>query len=210
MSRKRPSTSETVVVVAAHPVQAIIMAEGATSRGAAGAATKRLQAAARKAAAALGAGVPIFFGYPDNRMDELVLLDVIQRLEAELARLKPSIVYTHHGSDLNVDHRITHQAVLAACRPLPGTSIRAVYAFETLSSTEWASPDAEPFRPQHYVNIAAHEAAKLKALDAYAEEMRPFPHPRSKEAAVALAKVRGSAAGLMRAEAFEVIWERVA
>ena len=37
--------------------------------------------------------------------------------------------------------------------------------------------------------------------------MRKFPHPRSEEAIIALAKFRGSSSGFNLAEAFEVIRE---
>ena len=45
----------------------------------------------------------------------------------------------------------------------------------------------------------------IEALECYEIEMRPFPHPRSTEAITALARVRGSHAGLTAAEAFETI-----
>ena len=44
-----------------------------------------------------------------------------------------------------MDHQITHKAVMAACRPMPNTSVKQVYAFEVDSSTEWGSPGMSPF-----------------------------------------------------------------
>ncbi len=225
-------TRKTVLVVAAHPddevlgcggviarhadagdrVYPFILAEGATSRGGAtgGDETELLQEAARNAARVLGAEPPRFGGLPDNRLDSVPLLDVIKRIEAVVEELEPSIVYTHHGGDLNIDHRIAHQAAVTACRPLPGAAVRTIYAFETVSSTEWASDAiAGAFRPTRFVDISAQLDRKMEALGCYAVEMRPFPHARSKEAVAALARVRGASAGVTAAEAFAVVREVV-
>ena len=137
----------------------------------------------------------------DNRMDGVPLLEHVQKLEPIIAKVAPAVIYTHHGGDLNIDHRITHQAVMTACRPMPGSSVKAIYAFEVPSSTEWASETEQAFRPNHFVDITATLDKKIKALEAYAEEMRPFPHPRSVEAVKALAAWRGASVGLMAAEA---------
>jgi hypothetical protein len=53
-------------------------------------------------------------------------------------------------------------------------------------------------------------AVKRRAIEAYAEEMRSFPHPRSIEAITALATWRGANVGLTAAEAFMVVREVVA
>jgi len=46
-----------------------------------------------------------------------------------------------------------------------------------------------------------------RALEAYAQELRPFPHPRSQEALEALARWRCAESGLKAAEAFVTIRE---
>ena len=46
---------------------------------------------------------------------------------------------------------------------------------------------------------------KFAALEAYEEEMRRYPHPRSKEAIESLMKWRGSNANLKIAEAFLLV-----
>lgn len=197
---------------AGRPVHILILAEGATARdamrrvGKARQAVAELRRAARAAARALGAEPPRFAGLPDNRMDTLALLDVVKPIEAAVERLRPAIVYTHHGGDLNVDHRIAHAAVLTACRPLPGASVRRILAFETLSSSEWAATaQHQAFQPSHFVDIEATLAAKARALECYVSEMRPFPHARSHEAVMALARWRGASVGLAAAEAFVVV-----
>jgi len=222
--------TSSVLVVAAHPddevlgcggvvarhvgagdtVNILLLAEGAIAREPANepGAVAALQEAAAAAAHTLGASEPRFCGFPDNRLDSLPLLDVIKAIEDVVAEVAPKIVYTHPANDLNVDHRIVHQAAITACRPLPGSPVQAVYAFETVSSTEWQAT-GEAFRPQRWIDIEPFLELKLRALDAYTVEMRPFPHARSREAVEALARVRGAAAGLRAAECFMVVREVV-
>ncbi len=163
---------------------------------------------AEKAAGAIHAQRPRFLDFPDNRMDQIDLLDIVKLIEVTIVEIAPDVIYTNHANDLNVDHRITHQAVLTACRPLPGASVKAIYAFETASSTEWESVGlGGPFQPTRFVDIAPYWEIKCAAIAAYEREMRPFPHPRSAEAIEAKARWRGAQVGLIAAEAFVIVRE---
>jgi N-acetylglucosamine malate deacetylase 1 len=156
-----------------------------------------------KACSILGANEPIFFDYPDQKLDTLSFLDIVQRIEPIIEKLKPTIIYTHHGGDLNLDHRIVHQAVMTALRPMPSATYKSIYAFEVASSTEWSSSAiGDPFRPDHFVGIETTLDRKIEALRAYDQEMRDFPHARSYEALRALAVLRGASVGLSSAEGF--------
>ncbi len=225
-----------VLVIAAHPddevlgcggamarhadagdrVHVVFLADGVTARqdvpdlDALADALRRREDGATAAARILGAEPPVFHRLPDNRLDGVPLIDLAKLVEREIARIGPDIVYTHHGGDLNVDHRLTHQAVLTACRPLPGARVRVIYAFEVLSGTEWGGvATGGGFTPTRFVDIASQLQRKLDALACYDDEMRPFPHPRSKPAIEALVRLRGSASGLTAAEAFCVVREIV-
>lgn len=215
-----------VMVIAAHPddellgvggtilkhtragdsVLAVIVGEGATSRGTRAGEVEALNKSALKAAEVLGVAPPVMLGFPDNRLDSVDMLDVVQSIEALIAQHKPSVVYTHHSGDLNIDHRIVHDVVRTACRPLPGSPVREIYAFETVSSTEWGST---PFFPTRFVEITDELSEKLKALACYESEMRSPPHARSLIAVDALAKTRGANVGVLAAEAFEVVMQLV-
>lgn len=184
-------------------VDILFVADGVSSRGNDPRELERRCDAARRAAEILGARPPRFLNLPDNQLDTVPRLTIIQAIERASAALEPARVYTHHAGDLNIDHRIVHEAVVTAFRPLSGSSVRALLAFEVLSSTEWATrPPEMGFRPDHFIDVHRQMHRKLAALAAYAEEMRPFPHPRSIEAVRALATLRGSSAGLQAAEAF--------
>lgn len=203
-------------IAAGHTVRTLIAAEGITSRVETIDADdvrrklEALQRAARSANARLGVKDVEFLGLPDNRLDGLDRLDVIRRVDDFISRCRPDTIYTHHGGDLNVDHRIVFEAVLTACRQLPGASIRRLLSFEIPSSTEWQSPVlATPFQPDWFVDIGATLSIKLDALAEYESEMREWPHPRSLRGVSHLAAWRGATCGCEAAEAFVLIRQTI-
>ena len=186
-------------------VHLVLMADGVHSRrGSSESDLARRIEASKLAQSILGVSSSQSLELPDNKMDSIPLLEIVQKLESILEEIQPSIIYTHHHGDLNVDHRLTHAAVMTACRPLPDSSVREIYGFEVLSSTEWAIQQTSPFLPDYFVNIAQHLRTKLDALEAYAEEMRNPPHSRSMAHVEVLAHHRGYSVGVHAAEAFEV------
>ena len=215
-----------ILVVAAHPddevlgcggtmarhvengdtVHVVIMAEGVTSRlgrSRDAAAVADLHAATHAANAVLGVSDVTHEGLPDNRLDGVERLEIIQRIETHIARCHPKAVYTHHAGDVNVDHQVVHHAVVTACRPQTGYPVETLLFFEIPSSTEWQTPgSALPFLPNWFVDISSTLERKLEALDAYRSEMRPWPHPRSIEAISHLARWRGASCSMACAEAF--------
>jgi LmbE family N-acetylglucosaminyl deacetylase len=222
---------ESVLIVAAHPddeilgcggtmarlanegheVRIAILAEGMTSRYQQRDQVDRkklndLHNHAQQAADKVRAKELVLCKLPDNRMDTVPLLEVVKVVEELLERFRPSVIYTHHSGDLNVDHGVVYRAVLTATRPVPGQRVREIYAFEVPSSTEWAFQRLEPtFRPSVFVDISATLDTKIAALACYDTETRKFPHPRSPEALRAIAMRWGSVAGFQAAEAFELI-----
>lgn len=191
-------------------VRIAILGEGATSRcadvGTGSEGVEELKRQGRAAAEALGVGEPLYFSLPDNRFDTIPLLEVVKIVEALLKKQPADVVYTHHAGDLNIDHRVTLQAVLAATRPTGADTPRRVLAFEVPSSTEWSfRGSVETFRPNVFVDVSTTINAKVEAMKAYRSEIRTFPHPRSEEAIRALAAWRGSSAGMRAAEAFELV-----
>jgi len=221
----------TVLVVAAHPddevlgcggtiaklaregtdIYIAILGEGITSRcphprDAKPSDIKALRGHSRKAASLLGARKIYHHDFPDNRFDSVDLLDLVKIVEAHLAELNPHVIYTHCQADLNLDHMLTHRAVLTATRPLSHLPVREIYAFEIPSSTDWAFGQFEPgFRPNTFVDISETLATKLQAIQLYETEIEPFPHPRSPKAIQACAQRWGSISGLKAAEAFQLV-----
>lgn len=158
------------------------------------------------AARILGAQPPRFSGFPENRSDTLPLVEIVAAIERCVAELKPETVYVSHGGNLNIDHQISFKAAITALRPVPGSPVRSLFAYEILSSTDWAPEGFAPgFRPNRFVDITAQLERKIQALKAYGDEMRPVPHSRSLEGVSALARLRGGTAGFAAGEGFETV-----
>jgi LmbE family N-acetylglucosaminyl deacetylase len=192
-------------------VAVAILGEGATSRAqrredAEEADVQVLAEAAGKAAETLSASLLLMGDLPDNRFDTVPLLEVVKLVEGLVDDFGPDIVYTHHSGDLNVDHRVAHQAVVTATRPSGARLVGDVYAFEVPSSTDWAfGACGRAFEPNVFIDITDTMDAKLRAMMCYGSEVRPYPHPRSPEAMEACARRWGSIAGFGAAEAFALV-----
>ena len=221
----------TTLVVAAHPddevlgcagtiarladagedVHIAILGEGATSRADSREAADRsevdrLRATAEAVGAHLGAASVRVEALPDNRFDTVPMLDIAKLVERLIDDVRPEVIYTQHGGDLNVDHQAVFRAVLTATRPMLGTVVREVYGFEVGSSTEWSFQQFAPaFVPGLFVDVSQTLDRKIEAMRMYEAEVRPFPHPRSPEALRAQAMRWGAAAGVHAAEAFAVV-----
>ncbi len=161
------------------------------------------RAAAKKACGILGTKSVSFRDFPDNCMDTVALLDIAKVVEALIEQYQPDTIFTHHFSDLNIDHRLTNQAVITACRPQQDSSVKTILSFEVPSSTEWQiSGNNGIFNPNWFVDITETLDVKLSALDAYADELRDWPHPRSHKGVESLARWRGATVSMRAAEAF--------
>jgi LmbE family N-acetylglucosaminyl deacetylase len=168
---------------------------------------EKLKKRAHAANEIIGVKEVFFHNFADNRFDTVALLDLVKAIEQVKEDIKPDIVFTHYAGDLNIDHQITYKAVLTATRPLSEETVRQIYSFEVLSSTEWNYPLS--FSPNVFFDISGVIEAKTKAMSQYKSELREFPHPRSLEGAKSNAKVWGMKAGLKYAEAFECVrWIR--
>lgn len=221
---------QTIIVIAAHPddevlgcggtiakhvkngdtVHSVILAEGITSRDKSrnreinSEKLYNLAKAAQRANDILGVHSLRLLDFPDNRMDSLDRLDIIKVVEKIVNEIEPDIIYTHHVGDVNIDHRRIHEAVITACRPIPGNHlVKELLFFETASSTEWMTPGSAPsFSPNWYIDITDTLSLKLKSLEAYEYEMRDWPHARSINALEHLSGWRGANIGVEAAEAF--------
>ena len=225
------SNNNNVLVVAAHPddevlgcwgtmarlvqegreVYIAILGEGATSRyqerdKADQSKVETLLDNSQQVADMIGAKQVLNYGLPDNRFDTLSLLDVVKIVEKLIVEIEPAVIYTHHPSDLNIDHGVVFRATLTATRPVSGCPVRDLFAFEIPSSTEWSFNTYQPeFRPNVFVDITDTMEMKVKSMQTYKSESRHFPHPRSPEALLAIASHWGSVVGVKHAEPFELI-----
>jgi LmbE family N-acetylglucosaminyl deacetylase len=161
----------------------------------------------KQAQTAIGFQESACYDFPDNRFDSVNLLDIIKVIEKEKDEYSPSVVFTHHGGDLNIDHQRTFEAVVTACRPMSNESVKTIITFETPSGTEWrASSDPRHFIPNLFIEVSKKNIeAKIKGMESYEFEKRTFPHPRSPEALKIQAQRWGVTVGVEFAEAFMLI-----
>jgi len=229
---KFPNAFKCTLVIAAHPddevlgcggtiarlisnecqVHVLILGDVTTSRyqkmtGEEAWKKKEYKSEADLAAELLGVSSLIRADFPDNRFDTVPLLEIVKHIEKARERVRPDLILTHDYVDLNIDHKITHQAVVTAFRPNPNEHNLRIMAFETLSSTEWQDQAAAVFRPNCYVDISRFLPKKLAAMKCYKSELRDSPHPRSLEAIDNLAHKRGFESCVEAAEAFRIIRE---
>lgn len=156
----------------------------------------------------LGIKETYFLDFPTVKLDTIPQKELNDSIARVVGEVKPHVAYIPHRGDVNKDHYLVFDAAMVVLRSEPGTVVRKVLSYETLSETEWAAPFSENiFIPNVYVDISETLEIKLKAMSAYKIELREFPHPRSLEAISALAKRRGSTVGVRAAEAFMLIKE---
>lgn len=220
-----------VLVVAAHPddeilglggtmkklsnagdgVECLILGEGLTSREEMPSNTDYkelddLKCNTLESARIIGFRNVYFANLPDNRFDSIDLLDIVKVISNYIELLKPDVIYTHHYGDLNIDHRITFEAVLIAARPVLEYTVKEIYCFETPSSSEWNFQyGTNTFKPNVFIDIESTIHDKLAAMSKYTTELRAYPHPRSLEALEIIAKRWGTVVGKRYVEAFELI-----
>ena len=162
---------------------------------------------AERACTHLGASVS-FHTFPDQEFDTVPLIDLVQTVEDEIDSHRPEVVYTHHHGDLNIDHELTCRAVMTAARPQTSSPVHRVYGFETLSSTEWATPEPSTvFQPTSFQDVSDTLKTKMEALREYERELRDPPHPRSEKTIEQNAAVWGAKVGVDAAEPFVLLRE---
>ena len=155
-----------------------------------------------KAASILGVNDVRSLKFPDQKLETVILTDLIQPILDVVREIKPHIVYCQYGGDVNRDHKILFEAILVATRPTE-EFIETVYAFDTVSSTEWGYP--RTFIPDTWIDISLTLETKLAAMNEYKTELRDYPHPRSLKALKYKAYATGNECLMTAAESFMTI-----
>jgi LmbE family N-acetylglucosaminyl deacetylase len=155
----------------------------------------------------LGVRDTIFLkGFPAALLDTIPHCRLNDALRELLHNVKPDLLFIPFYGDVHLDHRLIFESVLVATRPNNTHLVEAIYAYETLSETNWnAAPLTPGFFPNTYFDISAFLEVKLQAMNIYQTQLKPFPHERSLEAIRALARLRGATVGFEAAEAFVLI-----
>ncbi|MGK7390752.1 MAG: PIG-L deacetylase family protein [Candidatus Cyclobacteriaceae bacterium M2_1C_046] len=170
--------------------------------------TERVRAEAVAAHEFLGVKDTFFLDFPCPRLDTEPSYKISIALSRVINENNIDTIYVTHRGDIHKDHRITFEATLVAARPINNNPVKKIYAYETLSETEWAVPFGDDvFIPVVFEDITEFIDLKIKAFEYFTTQIKEFPHPRSVESIKNLAKYRGATVGFKFAEAFSLIRE---
>lgn len=168
---------------------------------------KQIRSEAVAAHKMLGVKETAFLDFPAPALDQYPRFKMTNEMSTIIRKFEVDTVYIPHRGDCHKDHAIVHDCAMVACRPLANCKVKRVYAYETLSETEWGDPIAADFFVPVKYNIFTVEEfqKKLDAMSCFKSQLYPFPASRSLEAMEHLAGYRGCTVSAMRAEAFEVL-----
>ncbi|MEZ7206968.1 PIG-L deacetylase family protein [Pseudoalteromonas sp. DY56-GL79] len=155
----------------------------------------------------LGVKDTYYFDFPAPQLEQYPQYKIASAINALIKEIQATTLYIPHKGDLHLDHGVIYNASLVAARPVPGQCVKDIFAYETLSETEWGHPTVEAaFIPRKFVRLSdAHFAKKLEAMSCFASQLKDFPNTRSLCAIEHLGALRGATIGACNAEAFDVI-----
>ena len=172
--------------------------------------TNRIKQEAINAHKILGVKDTIFMDLPVVHLKETPTHIKNQKFIDVVKDIKPEITFIPHIGDIHIDHGETAASAMVALRPISNPQLKAIYAYETLSETEWNIPSvSNGFIPNTWSDISESYQLKIEAMKCFTTQLYPFPHPRSLEAIEALAKLRGSTIGTHYAESFICVREKI-
>lgn len=145
-------------------------------------------------------------GHPAAGLHLVDFSRLIADMSSVVNECRPEIVYTVNRSDIHTDHQIIARAVAGCTKSFRYPFIKRVLMYECISETEMAPALPENmFIPNAYSDISKYMGEKLEIMKIYKSELLDPPFPRSVENLKALARFRGSTAGVEYAEAFMLL-----
>src|SRR5690625_190815 len=157
---------------------------------------KRLENIRSEALAAhqiLGVTKTFFLDLPVIELADIPTKELNEAFLNIVKEIKPNIAYIPHKGDMHIDHTMVAEAAMVALRPVNNPELKEIYAYETLSETEWNIPSPDNiFVPNVWVDITKTINKKIESMKCYKSQLYDFPHPRSLEAIRALSMLRGS------------------
>lgn len=147
-------------------------------------------------------------GFPAAEIDSLPKGRIVEAVSSVLEEVRPDTVYLPYRNDVHSDHAVVFDAAVAAGKIFRHPSLKRIYAYETLSETEFGlRPDDPGFRPNLFIDITPYLDEKVRIMKIYRSELGRHPFPRSVQSLRAMATLRGTQAGVEAAEAFMVLRE---
>jgi LmbE family N-acetylglucosaminyl deacetylase len=163
---------------------------------------------ARAAHAKLGVTETRFLDFPAPALDTVPRYKLAGAVSDSIRDFSPELIYLPHHGDIHSDHFHLHQAALVAARPLEGSPVKRILAYETLSETEWAPPQMDAvFYPTVFIDVSEFLQQKLDAMACFKSQVKAPPNARSLRNITALAHYRGATVACDAAEGFMLIRE---
>jgi len=143
-----------------------------------------------------------FADLPAIKLDTLPQYGINEVISGFLREIEPELLFLPFPGDINRDHQIVHSSAVVAARPFQ-TTVRCIYCYEVLSSTNWNSPGITPaFSPNVFCDVSTTIDRKIAAARVYESQIKVYPHERSPESIMVLSRYRGGFVGMEHAEAF--------
>ncbi len=145
---------------------------------------------------------------PSIMLDKIDLGVFVEEVGKALDEVMPDTIYMMNRSDVHSDHRVSFSAVYGCLKSFRRSFIHRILMFEALSETEFAIALPESsFIPNVYNDITPYLGKKLEIMKLFKNEIMEEPYPRSLNSIEALARYRGTRAGVKYAEAFMLLYE---
>lgn len=147
-----------------------------------------------------------FLDLPAAALDTVAGSAINAAFDRLIDEVRPDTVFVPFVGDIHMDHQLSFMGAMVAARPRSLRAPRRIYAYETLSETNWYAPPITPaFTPNVFIDIAPTLERKLAAFGCFASQVRAFPDERSPEAIRALAMLRGATVYRHAAEGFMLV-----
>ena len=165
-----------------------------------------VRAEAAAAHALLGVAETHYLDCPAAELGEYAHADLNRAISQVVSLVQPRTLFVPHPGDIHLDHQLSFLSALVASRPYQQEYPARIFAYETLSETNWNAPYLTPgFLPNLFVDISDTLQRKLDAFARFESQQKPAPHERSVAALTALATLRGATVHRHAAEAFVTI-----
>lgn len=147
-----------------------------------------------------------FLEHPATNLSGSNIAIISEDINKFYLKIKPLYVFIPHYSDIHEDHKVISKASLVALRPNLKSNLKSIFMYETLSETEWGEDVKNSFNPNFYFSLSRDDIQnKINAFKFYKTQIKKYPHPRSKEGIINLAKFRGQSICQNYAESFELV-----
>ncbi len=145
---------------------------------------------------------------PTKKFSYENLSTAIEKMKEIFKRISPEIIFTVSETDIHSDHFFTYKSTIASVKPFTSSIPQSILKYEVLSSSNIYQSKQSSFCPNAFSDITEFINEKEKAFEIFSEEIQELPYSRNKETIRALSRYRGSMAGVMYAEAFEIVFGR--